>query len=68
MEKNIDQAILDAASSVACEVGDLSKEELLKIREQLVGNSKKSDDSFIYGLYKELVKEDGDSHGKRKSF
>ncbi len=66
MGKNIDQAILDAASNVACEVGDLSKEELLKIREQLVGNSKKSDDSFIYELYKELIKEDGVSRGKGK--
>ena len=53
MGKNIDQAILDAASNVACEGGDLSKEELLKIREQLVGNSKKSDNSFIYELYKD---------------
>ena len=66
MEKNIDQAILDAASNVACEVGDLSKEELLKIREQLTGTSKKSDDSFIYGLYKELVKEEGVLREKRK--
>lgn len=57
MEKEIEQAILDAVSNVSCETKEVSKDVLVKIKEQLLGNGKKSDDSFIYSLYQDVVKE-----------
>lgn len=66
MSDNIEKIIQSAASNVACESKEeVSKETLESIKEQLLGMSKHSDDSFIYGLYKSVVINEGeDKNGK----
>lgn len=57
MSEEVDKVVRDAASNVACESGNLSEEELKKIKSHLMGLSNQSDDSFIYGLVKTLKDE-----------
>ena len=66
MSDNVEKIIKDAASNVACESKEeVSKETLEVIKNQLLGLSKQSDESFIYGLYKTVVVErDGENDGK----
>ena len=69
MEKEIEQAVLDAVSNVSCETKEVSKDVLIRIKAQLLGNSKKSDDSFIYSLYQDVLKEretDQDGYPRKK--
>ena len=62
-EKKVIEIVNDAASNVACESGEVSFNDRKKIAEQLMGMSKSSDDSFIYGLVKNLNK--GDNNGRK---
>ncbi len=63
MAEDIEKVLKAAASSVSCETGEVSKETLQSIREQLLGISSKSDQSFIYELYKRIV--DEEKNGKK---
>lgn len=65
MDKEIEMVVEDAASNVACETTELSEKEKEMIAGQLNGLSGKSDDSFIYGLYRSLLKED-DKNGRKR--
>lgn len=57
---DVEKIIQDAAANVACETKEeVSKETLENIKKQLLGESKRSDDSFIYGLYKSIVENEG---------
>lgn len=59
MSEKIEEILKDAASNVACESKEeVSKETLESMKNQLLGMSEKSDDSFIYGLYKSVMKEE----------
>ncbi len=62
-ENKVTEIINDAASNVACESGNLSVDELNKIREHLMGISNQSDDSFIYGLVKKI--NEGEGNGRK---
>ena len=53
-EEMLERIISDAASNVACESGNLTSDDFKKIKDQLMGYSKQSDDSFIYGLVKAI--------------
>ncbi len=70
MDKKIEQAVEDAASNVSCEVGNVSKDALVKIKDQLLGNTKKTDESFIFSLYQSVMNQRNDqkdrNYGKRK--
>lgn len=69
MGKEVEQAVKDAVANVACEVGEVSKETLVKIREQLSGDTIKSDNSFIYSLYEDVLqgveKDDENGHSRK---
>lgn len=64
MSEEVDKVVRDAASNVACESGNLSEEELKKIKSHLMGLSNQSDDSFIYGLVKTLKDEENGRKSK----
>ncbi len=66
MAEDIEKVVNDAASNVACETGGVDNETLQKIKEQLMGMSNKSDDSFIYGLVKSATSEGEKGNGKSK--
>lgn len=53
--KNIEKIVESAASNVACETGVVPVETLQSIEAQLMGLSCKSEQSFIYGLYRKVV-------------
>ena len=56
MSDNVEKIVQDAASNVACESKEeISKKTLEVIKNQLLGVSNHSDESFIYGLYKSAV-------------
>ncbi|MCI6265761.1 MAG: hypothetical protein MR598_02810 [Erysipelotrichaceae bacterium] len=67
MSDDIEKIVAAAASNVACETGEVPKEILQSIKEQLMEDSKRTDQSFIYGLYLDVVEEEkrGKSHVKR---
>ena len=66
MDRDVDKILNDAASNVACESNkEVSKETLESIKKQLIGESKRSDNSFIYGLYKSIIdNEERENNGK----
>lgn len=66
MSKDIDKIVEVAAANVACESGEVSKETLQSIKEQLLGENKHSDQSFIYSLYRKIVDEEEVKNEKQR--
>ena len=62
-EEKIKKVVDDAASNVACETDEVSKETLENIKEHLLGISNKSDTSFIYELVKSAS--EGKDNGRK---
>lgn len=72
MSEHVDKIVKDAAGNVACETKEeVSKETLENIKQQILGQSKKSDESFIEWIYKfvvknkEEMKEEGKKYGRK---
>lgn len=67
MDEEVEIMLKDAESSVLCETTEVtSAETMKKIKEQLLGSSKESDESFIYGLVKNIDKNKESDGGRRK--
>lgn len=68
MNEHVDKILKGAASNVACESEEeISKETLENIKKQILGQSNKTDESFIYGLYQSVV-EDNEMKKASKSY
>ena len=68
MDEHVEKILKGAASNVACESDEeISKETLENIKKQLLGQNNKTDESFIYGLYKSVV-ENNEVEKESKSY
>ena len=67
MYKEVDKLLKDAESSVLCETTEVTSAETMeKIKRQLLGLSNESDESFIYGLVKNIDNNKDSDGGRRK--
>jgi len=68
MCENVEKIVKSAAVNVACESkSEVSKETLENIRNQLLGVTNHSDESFIYKLYESVVEGENLENGKTRS-
>ena len=67
MDEEVEKMLKDAESSVLCETTEVTSVETLeRMKKQLLGLSNESDDSFIYGLVKNVNSIEELDGGKRK--
>lgn len=67
MDEEVEIMLKDAESSVLCETTEVTSAETLeRMKKQLLGLSNESDDSFIYGLVKNVNSIEELDGGKRK--
>lgn len=68
MSKQVEKIVNSAAVNVACESKEeVSKETLERIKDQLLGMTNHSDESFIYQLYESVVEGEKEEDVKTRS-